>query len=175
MREQKFLTFSFLIYLSSSFSAHKFLKKEICETKGPLGGLDECTFVDDSLTFKGRILRPVVKSEFIIAVYQIKDDQAKVLFKTPKLEWCSVVRKGQFNKFVALKLFLDFFGKDLSLIFQCPIPVGNISIIDKKIPQIKLFILPGIYRGSLSLKSWSLNDEITTLNISVLVQIDGII
>lgn len=178
--------------LLENFSALKFLKTEVCESNGAdVAILDECKFVDDSIIFKFHFNRPIVKSEvnffkcfflfsnflifylqFMMGLYQIKDNQTRVFFKTPKLEWCSLVRKGQLRKFLALKFFLDILGSEISMLFQCPMPAMN-ATITKKIPQID--ILPsGIYRIAMNAKSSDAQGETVFLNVSVLVQIEGI-
>lgn len=108
----------------------------------------------------------------MFALYQIKNDQTRVFFKTPKLDWCILIKRGQLRKFTPLKMLIDAFGKDIEFLFQCPIPAANFSL-ERKLPDI--ILLPsGNYRGTVNSKLWSADSKVAILNISFLIQIEGI-
>lgn len=108
-----------------------------------------------------------------MAAFQLKDGQVKPLFVTPKLEWCALVQKGQLKKFPLIKILLNIFGKHLEVLLKCPIPATSLSIEGAKLPRV-IFLPSEIYRAKLFATAWSKDGMKVVLNISALVQIEGI-
>ncbi|KAG5672070.1 hypothetical protein PVAND_002229 [Polypedilum vanderplanki] len=161
-----------LIHLKLNL-AHKFLENEVCEVKGSMGKIEECSIKNGLLNFHAFTSKPVIKAEFTMASFQLKDGQVKPLFITPKLEWCALVQNGQLKKFPAIKIFFNVFGKHLEIFLKCPIPATRVDIEDLKMPRV-VFFPSEIYRAKLFATAWSNDGTKTTLNISTLVQIEGI-
>ncbi|KAG5672072.1 hypothetical protein PVAND_002231 [Polypedilum vanderplanki] len=135
--------------------------------------IEECNFINDTINFRAKINKPVVKLEVSATVYQFKDGIAKQIFDFPKIEWCTLLRKGQINKILFVKIFIKLYGKYLGVLFQCPIAAEIIAIENVKLPQINL-VPSGIYRGKVLAKGWSAVKEESSVNVTGIIQLEGI-